>query len=574
MKPYWKTLVLLVLAMGVVSSVELAIPKLIEHFIDVIVPEERATGVKTEFLLLIGILAAALGLMFGASVLENLSQRQLQEKAARDLQYSMFRHLRKLGFSYFEKRPIGETLSFLNTEVAEVQKLYRQGFPWMINGIVFSAISIGVMVATSVQLTLIVLPSFLLYYIFGPKLERLASVYGKQLAQDRIAEQQKVYESISSLAELRAHGSEAWDMERYQAKVDTHNASFLKMFWYAYLRGSNRRMSYYIGGIVIFVYGYYLFVNNELAAGQFVAFTLYYFAAMHRLTAVVTNITEQKVLMYQAQRLYEFMQTEPDIREPEVSRELKQVRGELCFHDVVFGYEGKPPVLQGLSFTVPAGTRAALVGTSGNGKSTILKLAGRFYDPQEGRITLDGVPVDELSLGSLRNALGYVFQETYLFGASIRENIRFGCPEASDEEVVQAAKAAYADSFIRELPEGYDTVVGERGVKLSGGQRQRIAIARMYMKNPAVVLLDEATSALDNVSEAEVQQALDTLLSGRTILTVAHRLSTIKDYDEIFVLDGGRVVESGTYEALLAAKGVFYSLAKEESSDEQRQEVG
>jgi ATP-binding cassette subfamily B protein/subfamily B ATP-binding cassette protein MsbA len=209
---------------------------------------------------------------------------------------------------------------------------------------------------------------------------------------------------------------------------------------------------------------------------------------------------------------------------------------------------------------VQAGERVALVGTSGNGKSTLLKLVCRFYDPTVGVITLDGVPLTQLPLSQLRQSIGYVFQETYLFGTSVRENIRFGRPQATDAEVEAAAKAAYAHDFIEQLPEGYATYVGERGIKLSGGQRQRIAIARMFVKNPAIVLLDEATSALDNVSEAEVQRALDALLVGRTTLTVAHRLTTIKDYDRIIVIDEGRQVESGKYDELLLQRGAFYRL--------------
>ncbi|WP_025688714.1 ABC transporter ATP-binding protein [Paenibacillus zanthoxyli] len=204
----------------------------------------------------------------------------------------------------------------------------------------------------------------------------------------------------------------------------------------------------------------------------------------------------------------------------------------------------------------------ALVGTSGNGKSTLLKLVDRFYDPQEGTIELDGVPITRLSFQDLRSSTGYVLQESYLFGFSVRENIRFGRPEASDEEIEQAAKAAMAHEFILQLPQGYDTLVGDRGMKLSGGQKQRIAIARMLISDPKIVLLDEATSALDNVSEAEVKTALDRLFEGRTMIAVAHRLSTIKDFDRIVVMDEGTIAEIGTYEQLIAREGIFYNLAQ------------
>ncbi len=215
---------------------------------------------------------------------------------------------------------------------------------------------------------------------------------------------------------------------------------------------------------------------------------------------------------------------------------LPQVHGEIHFEEVSFGYSEERHILQHFNLRIRAGERVALVGMSGNGKSTALKLVGRFYDPLAGTVSLDNVPLTNLTLGQLRESIGYVFQETYLFGTTVKENIRFGNPDATEEQIVEAAMAASAHDFIALLPEGYDTFIGERGIKLSGGQRQRISIARMLLKNPKIVLLDEATSALDNISEKEVQQALDHLLIGRTTITVAHRLSTVQDYDRIILI--------------------------------------
>ncbi len=279
------------------------------------------------------------------------------------------------------------------------------------------------------------------------------------------------------------------------------------------------------------------------------------------MTAVVTEITEQRVLMYQAEKLYTFMNLQPAVAEPEHPVEAAAIKGSLQFSQVKFGYQPDRPVLEAFNLTVPSGAKVALVGSSGSGKSTVIKLAGRFYDADQGDILLDGISVRRLSFDVLRNSFGYVFQETYLFGSSVKENIRFGRPDASDEDVMEAAKAACAHDFIMELPEGYDTYVGERGIRLSGGQKQRIAIARMFIKNPRVILLDEATSALDNESEAIVQEALDRLMKGRTLLAVAHRLSTIRNFDLIAVMKDGRVLEQGTYEQLMAEQGHFYRLA-------------
>lgn len=483
-------------------------------------------------------------------------------RRARDVQFSIFTHLRKLGFAYFERHPVGETLSFLNTEVTALQQMYRIHFPLLLNGVLFSAIALGMMIMTSPQLALIVVPSFLLYYLFGPRLERLASVTGKAMAAQRVEVNRKVYESMSALTELRVFSALRWDLQRYMQRLTAFNAAMVRTYWFAYWRGTNRRITYSLGALAVFIYGYHLLGRDLLTTGEFVAFLLYYFTAMHRLTVVVTHITEQKVLMHQAEKLYDFMQMQPAVSEAEQPAVLKQVQGAMALRAVTFAYDDGPPILRDMTLEVRAGERLAIVGASGEGKSTILKLLGRFYDPQSGVIELDGVPVDRLSFEALRGSLGMVMQETYLFGASVRDNIRFGDPAAEDNEVEAAARAAYAHDFIMALPEGYDTRVGERGVRLSGGQKQRIAIARMMIKQPRIILLDEATSALDNASEAEVQQAFDTLLSGKTVIAVAHRLSTVRNFDRIALMHDGRIAECGTYEELLAQDGLFRRLVE------------
>ncbi|WP_309122535.1 ABC transporter ATP-binding protein [Paenibacillus sp.] len=557
LRPYLSLLLLLLASMSVISAAELLVPKFVQLFIDDVLPHSNRA---LFYRLLLG-LVAVLAIVIVVGMAQNLIRRQLQEKTSRDVQYAMVQHLRRLGFAYYEQHPVGQTLAFLNTEVASLQNLYRNQFPWFVQGLIFSLFSVAIMVATSPRLSLIVLPCFLLYYIFGPMLERNASLSGKRMAEHRVEENRKAYESVSAIAELRAFSAERWDLGRYVQKLNTSNASMIRTYWYAYLRGTNRRITYNIGGVAIFIYGFHLLQTGGITVGNFVSFLLYYFTAMHRLTAVVTNVTEQKVLMYQAERLYRFAKLRPQVEEAERPTPLVRVEGRIRFENVSFAYPGQRNVLQGLTLDVRAGERLAIVGASGNGKSTLLKLVGRFYDPTEGRITLDDVPLRELSFETLRGALGYVFQDTYIFGSTVKENIRFGKPDATDEEVEAAAAAAFAHEFISALPDGYDTIVGERGVKLSGGQKQRIAIARMIVHDPAIVLLDEATSALDNVSEAEVQKVFETFLVGRTVIAVAHRLSTVRDFDRIAVIEDGRVAEIGGYEELMQRRGAFYRLA-------------
>ena len=557
LRPYLLNLLLLILCGLLITAVELVIPKFIQYFIDSISVEQKSN----QFMNLIGLVVLLVVIMIVFSALRNLLQRSIQERASRDMQFSIYSHLRILGFAYFEKHPIEESLSLMNTEVASLQKLYRQFFPWMINGLIFSMLSVTLMATISLKLSLILIPSFFLYYLFGPYLEKKASIYGKEMADDRVRYNQKIYESIVSISDIRANSAEAWDLNAVKKKHKKVNTSMIKTFWFAYWRGTNRRMSYYIGGIAIIIYGVYLSQVGELSTGAFVAYLLYYFQTMHILTSVVTSITEQKVLMVQAEKLYQFLQIPPIVQEATQTEHLEIVQGNISFQDVSFLYPDGPLVLNKFNLHINAGQKVALVGASGNGKSTILKLLGRFYDPTEGKILLDDKPLNTLSFGNLRENLGFVFQETYLFGASVRENILFGRPDATIQEVENAAKAAYAHDFIHELPQGYDTLLGERGVRLSGGQKQRISIARMFIKNPPIILLDEATASLDNISEKEVQSALHLLMQGRTTITVAHRLSTIRSYDNIVMVVEGRVFECGTYEELMDRRGAFYQLA-------------
>jgi ATP-binding cassette, subfamily B, bacterial len=562
LKPYKWLFSLVILSSVFITGIELLIPKFIQYFIDVIVPEKNTQL----FFTLLGSTVGLLAIMIYLSTVRNNLQRIVQEKASRDIHFSIFSHLRKLGFSYFEKTPIGETLSLMNTEVTAVQNLYRQFIPFMIQEAIFSILAIFILFTMNVKLALIIIPAFLLYYLVGPRFERKASLLSKELSTNRIALNKKIYETISSLLEVRAYSSEKWEYGRLNDKVQIYNHSMIKAYLYAYIRGTVRRLSYYAGAIAILIYGSILVRSNNLTVGEFSAFLLYYFTAMHRLTAVITSMTEQRVLMYQVDKIYQLMNVKPEITDPKQPVLLSDIKGKIEFKNVHFRYPASEDIIKGFNLTVKPGERIAFVGTSGNGKSTLLKLLGRFYDPSRGDILLDGVSLKDLKISQIRNSIGYVFQETYLFGSSVRENIRFGNPDATDDQIEEAAKAAYAHDFILKLENGYDTLIGERGIKLSGGQKQRISLARMFLKDPKIILLDEATSALDNVSEVEVQRALDTLLNGKTTLTVAHRLSSIQDYDQIIVVDQGQAAEKGTYEELMARKGIFYHLSSGEAA--------
>lgn len=562
--PYKTLFSLLIVCNLSISLIEMLIPRFIQYFIDVILPNNKVIL----FYSLLGAIAIVLGLMFVFTVIRNHLQRDIQEKAARDLQFDVFRKLRLLGFAYYEKHPVGETLSLLNNDVSAVQQIYQSYLPRLIQHILFVSVMTVVMFLMQWNLFMAVVPCFFTFYFFAPYLSRKTTLYGRQRAEDGKTMNKRMYDSLMALPEIQASGSENWDKTRLLSTVDTFNQSDLKTTFFALLRGSLRNLSISLGAIVLFIYGSYLIRTGAITVGEFVAFIFYYFMAIGMFSFIIMSIAAQKAILFQAEKIHNFMMQAPKVIEPLNPVALPKVKGEIIFRNVSFGYPRRPEVLSGFNLHIHSGDKVALVGASGNGKSTILKLIGRFYDPSEGEICLDDIPLQKLSFYELRDAIGVVFQETYLFNNTVKENIRFGRPEASDEEVKQAAIAAYAHDFIIQLPEGYNTVVNERGDKLSGGQKQRIAIARTIIKNPAVVLLDEATSALDPISEKEVGFALDALFKGRTIVTVAHRLSTIRHYNTIMFIAEGRVIESGTYNELMSRKQHFYHFVTGGADDE------
>ena len=542
------------------SGIQLLIPKFIQIIVDDVLP---AKDIPRFFNLLWWMAAGAVILILSTIVKKWLDQHY-QNHVSGDMQLAVFEQLRLQGYVFFERHPIGDILSLFHHELDSLQRIHKQYFPNILQNSITFIVTFVFMLTMSWQLSLVFIPGIILYYLIGPYFERKSAEYAEQLTKRYTSLNKRQYDSISSVTELRAYGREHWDLERLLSEdqqTATINVMYFKLINY---RGAFRRVAVYFSGILMFLVGNWMNSHSMLTVGEFVAFMMMYYKVMFDLTILITNITEQKVLLLQTVRLFRFMSLKPDVQEPILPVSLPHVHGLLELRNVSFGYPDSPIVLKDISLTIRPGEKVAFVGTSGHGKSTLIKLLGRFYDPTEGDILLDGVPLRHLSFSQLREHIGYVFQETYLFGASIRDNIRFGRPDASEEEVIHAAQSAAAHEFITQLPQGYDTILGERGNKLSGGQKQRISIARMVLRKPSVLILDEATSALDNLTEAEVKRSIDRLFTHQTTIAVAHRFSTIRNYDKIYVLEHGRIIESGTYDELIVQAGAFYRLAQEE----------
>lgn len=478
----------------------------------------------------------------------------------RDMRRDLFRHLQKLSFGFYDKNKSGQLLSRLTSDLGEVNG-FAGNAP---NDIIICGLTmVGTMVILIYMNPMLgSLIAFLLLlkavHTVFVNLRMKKAFFANRIAMGEVSA--KAAESINGVRLIKAFAGERSDMAQFMEKADAYLATSKKSFKItSYFVGSMIFFSNFINVAILVVGG--LLINKGLMSfGELVAFFLYVGLFMKPLMQLLGFIQIYQRGMAGFKRFYELLQEKPEIVDAPDAQTCPPCKGNITFDNVSFAYADGRPVIRGLSLNVAAGETVAFVGATGAGKTTIASLLLRFYEPQSGRILLDGCDIRELTQESLRRQIGLVQQDVFLFGDSVRYNIAYAKPDATADEVQAAAKAAAADEFIQKLPAGYDTEVGERGVKLSGGQKQRLAIARVFLKNPPIVVLDEATSALDNITEQQIQRELDELAVGRTTLIIAHRLSTIRHADKIVVLDEGTVVECGTHEELLARKGHYFAL--------------
>ena len=478
----------------------------------------------------------------------------------RDMRRDLFRHLQKLSFGFYDKNKSGQLLSRLTSDLGETAGLAGNA-P---NDIIVCGLT---MLGTMVILVYMnpLLGSFIALLLVLKavhtvlvNLRMKKAFFANRVAMGEVTA--KAAESINGVRLIKAFAGERSDMAQFMEKADAYLATCKKSFKFkSYFIGSMIFFSNFINVAILVVGG--LLINKGLMSfGELVAFFLYVGLFMKPLMQLLGFSEIYQRGMAGFKRFYELLQEKPEIVDAPDAKSCPPCKGNITFDNVSFAYADGRPVIRGLSLNVAAGETVAFVGATGAGKTTIASLLLRFYEPQSGRILLDGCDIRELTQESLRRQIGLVQQDVFLFGDSVRYNIAYAKPDATADEVQAAAKAAAADEFIQKLPAGYDTEVGERGVKLSGGQKQRLAIARVFLKNPPIVVLDEATSALDNITEQQIQRELDELAVGRTTLIIAHRLSTIRHADKIVVLDEGKVVECGTHEELLARRGHYFAL--------------
>lgn len=553
----------LIICTIVLAGCQLSIPQFFKILINNV---SKNKNQNSTFIWLAAALIVVVILMITVQIISNILGRNVQEKVSCDIQISAFKHFRLLGIPYFERNSVGNVLSALNVEVDALQDFYRTQFSDMISNSILIIMSLSIMISMNFRLTLLFIISFLIYYFVLPFVEKRRAVLTRTLQTHRTKLNKKIYDSLSSLLEVRAYGCEEWEMGRVRTVIDDFNEAHIKTIYSGNILKSTRDAIIRISEVLLFIYSFSLIRKGEMNIGQFTAYMLYYINNINSLTSTITNFTDQRFTILQAKYLKSFMELEADVKETEDTIKIDCIRGKIEFKDVSFAYNKGTQVLKGFNLCIKPGERVALVGESGCGKSTLAKLIPRFYDPDRGTILLDENPLCRIPLGQIRDSIGYVFQETYIFAMSVLDNIKIGNPKATKEEVIEAAKKAYAHDFIMQFPEKYDTYLGERGYVLSGGQKQRISIARMILKNPSIIILDEATSALDNVSELNIINSFDQELKGKTIIAIAHRISTIKNYDKIIFMRQGEIVEAGSFDTLMNKKAVFYKYVTEKSS--------
>ena len=550
-KPYKAVFFIDLLCATIISAIDLAFPQLLRTLTKTLFA--GAPGIP----ITIGLLVAYI-IQTACRYYVTYAGHMMGARMERDMRKELFDQYEKLSFSYYDQNNSGQMMSKLVSDLFDISELAHHGPENLFISLIkiIGSFIFLFMINRMLAVPMLILVVLMLVFSYGQN---------KKMQETFMDNRRKIGDINSSLQDTLAgiRVVQSFANERIeQEKFNRSNENFLIS------KDANYRcMGSFMSGnaffqgmmyLVTLVFGGFLIAHGRMEASDLAMYALYIgiFISPIQILVELTEMMQKGLSGFR--RFLEVVETEPDIVDAADAKPLKNVKGNVCYEDVSFHYsDDDTPVLSHVSFEIPAGKSIALVGPSGSGKTTICSLLPRFYDVTEGRVTIDGNDVRKLTLESLRSQIGLVSQDVYLFGGSIKDNIAYGKPDATMDEIVDAAKKANIHDFIMELPDKYDTFVGERGTRLSGGQKQRISIARVFLKNPPVLILDEATSALDNESERFIQKSLEELAKDRTTITIAHRLSTIRNADEILVVADCGIAERGTHEELLARDGIY-----------------
>ncbi|MBR6343395.1 MAG: lipid A export permease/ATP-binding protein MsbA [Selenomonadaceae bacterium] len=554
--PYKKRLVLAIFCIIMAAGANLYLPWIIKDMIDEVLIEKNMLLLNIISVSIVGVFLLRGLFYYGQSYLVSY----IGQRVVIDVREVMFRKFQRMPMAYFDKHQTGETMSYLTNDVNAIQTALVDNLIELVTEGAILIGSLAMMVYLDWKLSLLTLTVIPMVgqamKVFGRKLKRTGTVIQERLADITSLLQ----ESISSIRVVKSFVREAYEIERFQKQNMLNFRAAMKGVQLTSLLTPTVEFLAALAVSFIVWFGGYEVINDEITAGALVAFLTYAVNLANPVKRISRVYGTIQKAMAAVDRIFAVLDMEESVKDHPGAKPLPEIKGHVQVEHVTFSYDHEHDALADLSLTAEPGQMVAFVGPSGAGKSTIANLIPRFYDVDSGDIRIDGLDIRDVTVDSLREQIGIVPQETLLFSTTVMENIRYGRLDATDEEVIEAAKAANADAFIRDLPQGYDTQIGERGLNLSGGQRQRMSIARAILKNPRILILDEATSALDTESEKVVQAALDKLMVGRTSFVIAHRLSTIFNADQIYVIDHGRIKEHGTHEELLAMNGLYSNL--------------
>lgn len=556
-KPYKAVFFIDLLCATIISAIDLAFPQLLRTLTKTLFAGAPGKIISALIPITIGLLVAYI-IQTACRYYVTYAGHMMGARMERDMRKELFDKYEKLSFSYYDQNNSGQMMSKLVSDLFDISELAHHGPENLFISLIkiIGSFIFLFMINRMLAVPMLILVVLMLVFSYGQN---------KKMQETFMDNRRKIGDINSSLQDTLAgiRVVQSFANERIeQEKFNTSNENFLIS------KDANYRcMGSFMSGnaffqgmmyLVTLVFGGFLIAHGRMEASDLAMYALYIgiFISPIQILVELTEMMQKGLSGFR--RFLEVVETEPEIVDAADAKPLKNVKGNVCYEDVSFHYsDDDTPVLSHVSFEIPAGKSIALVGPSGSGKTTICSLLPRFYDVTEGRVTIDGNDVRKLTLESLRSQIGLVSQDVYLFGGSIKDNIAYGKPDATMDEIVDAAKKANIHDFIMELPDKYDTFVGERGTRLSGGQKQRISIARVFLKNPPVLILDEATSALDNESERFIQKSLEELAKDRTTITIAHRLSTIRNADEILVVADCGIAERGTHEELLELDGIY-----------------
>ncbi len=556
-RPYKWLFILDFVSAIIVGVLELAFPLAVNQVIDRLLPEGN-WGI---------ILLACAGLLLiylintGLHFIVTYWGHKLGINIETDMRQKLFTHMQKLSFGYYDNSKTGHSISRLTKDLEEIGEVAHHGPEDVFVAIMTLLGSFGLMLMINWKLAVlsfIVIPLLIILAIYFNK--KMTKTF-RRMFQDVAEINSRVEDSIGGIRVVQAFANEHHEQEKFRKNNESYRSTKLQSYK---IMAQNVMSNYLLMRVVTLftlLFGTFFVISGELTYGEFVAFILLsniLIGPIQKINAVIESYPKG---IAGFKRYTEIIDTDPDIQDSEDAIEMA-LSGEIRYQDVSFGYEGYAPVLNKINLSIQPGETVAFVGPSGAGKTTLCSLLPRFYEIQGGAITINGIDVKELKLSSLRSQIGIVQQDVFLFSGTFRENIAYGNLLAGDEEILEAARKAKLDEFIYSQPDGLDTVIGERGVKLSGGQKQRLAIARMFLKNPPILILDEATSALDTETEVAIQKSLEELTEGRTTLVIAHRLATIKNADRIMVVTKDGIAEQGNHAELIESSGIYSRLHK------------